>query len=229
MRCPVCGKPVDNGNLFFDSVVHDGECFTVALKCERDFTRSKRGRFRNKSEWLRAVERERPMLATKVHCRWIIRRDLEAVMQIERLSFPDPWTEEDFLNCLRERNCIGMVAEHGGTVVAFMTYYLLKHRLAVSNFAVHPDWRRSGVGRQMVDKLASKLSAHRRSVMTVEVCETDLPAQLFLRKMEFRAVKVRRGGYENGDDAYVFEYRVGGEEAEPTFEAVNRISQYEET
>ena len=34
------------------------------------------------------------------------------VLKIEHESFEFNWTEEDFLACLRQRNCIGMVAEH---------------------------------------------------------------------------------------------------------------------
>ena len=47
-----------------------------------------------------------------VHIRWMIRRDMPEVLQIERTSFEYPWSEEDFIRCLRQRNCIGMVAEY---------------------------------------------------------------------------------------------------------------------
>ena len=43
--------------------------------------------------------------------RWMIRRDMPEVLDIEQQSFEFAWTEEDFLCCLRQRNCIGMVAE----------------------------------------------------------------------------------------------------------------------
>ena len=46
----------------------------------------------------------------RVHIRWMIRRDMPEVLQTEQESFEHSWTEEDFLRCLRQRNCIGMVA-----------------------------------------------------------------------------------------------------------------------
>jgi len=49
----------------------------------------------------------------RVHIRWMIRRDMPEVMRTERASFEYAWTEDDFLRCLRQRNCIGMVAELG--------------------------------------------------------------------------------------------------------------------
>jgi len=44
-----------------------------------------------------------------VHIRWMIRRDMPEVLDIESGSFEFPWSEEDFIRCLRQRNCIGMV------------------------------------------------------------------------------------------------------------------------
>jgi [ribosomal protein S18]-alanine N-acetyltransferase len=165
----------------------------------------------------------------RVHIRWMIRRDMPEVLQTEQLSFEYAWTEEDFLRCLRQRNCIGMVAEQGEKVVGFMIYELHKVKLHILNFAVHPSWRRMGVGAQMVAKLISKLSSHRRTRITLEVRETNLPAQLFFRRQEFRAVRVLRGYYDDsGEDAFLMQYRFADDTSDDFEESVNRIAQYEE-
>ncbi|MBI2804001.1 MAG: ribosomal protein S18-alanine N-acetyltransferase [Planctomycetes bacterium] len=165
----------------------------------------------------------------RVHIRWMIRRDMPEVLQAEQLSFEFAWSEEDFLRCLRQRNCIGMVAEHGEKVVGFMIYELHKNKLHILNFAVHPAWRRLAIGGQMVAKLISKLSSHRRTRITLEVRETNLHAQLFFRRQEFRALRVLRSFYEDtGEDAFLMEYRFGDEIGDDHEETVNRIAQYEE-
>jgi len=165
----------------------------------------------------------------RVHIRWMIRRDMPEVLQTEQLSFEFAWTEEDFLRCLRQRNCIGMVAEQGEKVVGFMIYELHKAKLHILNFAVHPSWRRSGVGNQMVGKLVSKLSSHRRTRITLEVRETNLAAQLFFQKQSFRAMRVLRSYYEDsGEDAFLMQYKFADDTADDVEESVNRIAQYEE-
>jgi ribosomal-protein-alanine N-acetyltransferase len=165
----------------------------------------------------------------RVHIRWMIRRDMPEVLQTEQASFDYAWTEEDFLRCLRQRNCIGMVAEQGEKVVGFMIYELHKTKLHILNFAVHPACRRAGVGAQMVAKLISKLSSHRRTRITLEVRETNLAAQLFFRAQGFRAVRVLRSYYEDsGEDAFLMQYQLVDEHCEETDDAVNRIAQYEE-
>ena len=128
----------------------------------------------------------------RVHIRWMIRRDMPEVLHIERESFEFPWVDDDFIRCLRQRNCIGMVAEHEDRVVGFMIYELHKTRIHVLNFAVSGLYRRRGVGSQMVAKLIAKLSVQRRSRIVLEVRETNLAAQLFFRENGFRAVSVLR-------------------------------------
>jgi ribosomal-protein-alanine N-acetyltransferase len=166
----------------------------------------------------------------RVHIRWMIRRDMPEVLQTEQESFEFSWTEEDFLRCLRQRNCIGMVAEQGERVVGFMIYELHKNKLHILNFAVHPGYRRYGVGAQMVAKLISKLSSHRRTRITLEVRETNLSAQLFFRAQGFRAVRVMRTFYEDsGEDAFLMQYRLADDVSEDGEDSVNRIAQYEES
>ena len=162
----------------------------------------------------------------RVHIRWMIRRDMAEVLDIERESFEFPWYEEDFIRCLRQRNCIGMVAEHGDRVVGFMIYELHKTRLHIINFAVAEAFRGCDVGRQMADKLISKLSSQRRTRITLEVRETNLPAQLFFKQLGFRATSVLRSYYDDSpEDAYLMQYRYVPDQIEATIpiRGANRI------
>ena len=143
-----------------------------------------------------------------VHIRWMIRRDMPAVLSIEEASFEFPWCEEEFIRCLRQRNCIGMVAERNDQVVGFMIYELHKNRLHLLNFAVDPLGRRQSIGRSMLDKLVSKLSHDRRNRIMLEVRETNLDAQLFFKQLGFRAISVLRDFYEDTtEDAYLMQLR----------------------
>lgn len=148
----------------------------------------------------------------RVHIRWLIRKDMPEILAIEQESFKSPWTEEDFIRCLRQRNCIGMVAEltigHDNPVVGFMIYELNKSHIQALNFAVAASHRRCGVGSQMVAKLIDKLSTQRRTRIRLEVRESNLPAQLFYRSQGFRAVSTLRNFYEDTpEDAYLMQYR----------------------
>jgi ribosomal-protein-alanine N-acetyltransferase len=144
----------------------------------------------------------------------MVRRDLPEVLGIERGEFEFPWALDDFVRCLRQRNCIGLVAETGdernhGRVLAFTIYELHKTRLHLLNLAVAGHAQRSGVGQAILKKLKSRLSSQQCNRITLEVRETNLPAQCFFRSSGFRAVRVLREFYEDTpEDAYLMEFRL---------------------
>lgn len=143
----------------------------------------------------------------RIQLRWMIRRDMQEVLSIEQEAFEFPWSDEDFTRCLRQRNCIGMVAEVGDSVVAFMIYELHRTRLHVLNFAVRRSHRRLGIGSQMMGKLFAKLSVERRDRILLEVRERNLPAQVFFRSLGYRAISVLKDFYEDStEDAYLMQF-----------------------
>ncbi len=159
-----------------------------------------------------------------VHIRWMIRRDMPAVLDIESRCFEFAWSEDDFIRCLRQRNCIGMVAEEDDKVVGSMIYELHKTRLHILNFAVHPDHRRKGIAGAMVSKLLGKLSHERRNRIMLEVRETNLDAQLFFKHVGFKAISVLRDFYDDTvEDAYLMQFRYQAT-AEELSQPHNRIS-----
>lgn len=155
----------------------------------------------------------KPKVPLKTHVRWMIRRDMPEVLSIEA-SLSHPWTEEDFLRCLRQRNCIGMVGELPNEAVgSYMVYELHKNTLSVLNFAVSEAYRGQGVGTRMIDKLKSKLSGLRRTSITMIVRESNLDLQLFLRSQDFVATEVLRGHFGD-EDGYWFEFSCAKQEGE---------------
>jgi ribosomal-protein-alanine N-acetyltransferase len=149
-----------------------------------------------------------------VSVRWMIRRDLDTgeVLAIEKDCFQFAWDREEFIRALRQRECIGMVAEVNDEIVGYMIYELHKNRIHVINFAVAPKYQRSGVGSQMVAKLVYKLNYQRRNRIALEVRETNLAALNFFKACGFQAAALLRGFYEDSpEDAITMVYRVGAE------------------
>ena len=95
---------------------------------------------------------------------------MDEVLRIERASFEKPWTEEEFLCCLRQRNCIGGVVEDVSCDVrGFMIYELHRSTLRILNLAVDPSCRGLGYGRMMVERLINKLHQQRRREIVLEI------------------------------------------------------------
>jgi ribosomal-protein-alanine N-acetyltransferase len=143
--------------------------------------------------------------------RWMIRRDLEPVLEIEGLCFQYPWVEGDFTRFLRQRNGIGMVAEDGERVIGYCLYELESSWLHLVNIAVLPAYQGKGVGSQMIEKLKGKLSTTRRRRITCAVREHNLDAQLFFKACGFRATSVLENYWDDVDSdesAYFFSYQL---------------------
>ncbi|MBT4165662.1 ribosomal protein S18-alanine N-acetyltransferase [archaeon] len=158
-------------------------------------------------------------------------KDYSAVLSIETDSFEFQWLRKDFIRALNQTNIKGKVAEYEGKVKGFMIYELYKHKINIPNIATAADFLGKGVGSKMVSKLIKKLSFQRKNRITLEVRETNLPAQLFFRSQGFRATKILRNYYENyhedvSEDAYRMEYRFGNPYVHLPFTPKNRISKH---
>jgi ribosomal-protein-alanine N-acetyltransferase len=151
-----------------------------------------------------------PPKEIRVHVRWLMRRDMPEVLAIEAENIEFPWREEDFVHCLRQRNCVAMVAEWQERAVGFTVYELRKTQIELLNFAVDAELHRRNVGCQLLLELIGKLHPSRRSAILADVGERNLDAQLFFRAQGFRCEKIVRVPYGrwSNQDAYRFAYRV---------------------
>ena len=145
----------------------------------------------------------------RVHIRWMVRRDLDEALEIERQRSGRVWTREDFLSSVRRRNSVGVVAELQGRVVGFMIYELRKNRIRLLNLGTLSAVRCQTVGRQLIAKLIGKLRPGGRSRISCKVHERNLAAQLFFQKLKFFADDILRGDSpETQDDSYLMQYRL---------------------
>jgi len=131
--------------------------------------------------------------------------DIPAVLEIERGSFSTPWPPEAFTQELtHNRLARYTVARQGGAVVGYAGVWLMVDEAHITTFAVHPDWRRQGIGRRLMYALlvvASELGATR---MTLEVRVSNLPAQGLYRAHGFEIAGRRERYYtDDGEDAYI--------------------------
>jgi ribosomal-protein-alanine N-acetyltransferase len=132
--------------------------------------------------------------------------DLEAVMEIERLSFQSPWSRQVFLEELaRDFAHVDLVRDTAtGEVVAFGNYWHVADELHVLNIATHPRLRRAGHATRM---LAHMIDFARREIcrcVTLEVRRSNVAAQRLYRRFAFRSIGVRPHYYaEDQEDAIV--------------------------
>ena len=131
--------------------------------------------------------------------------DVGAVHEIERLSFQTPWPAYAFEQELRgNRLARYVVARAGEHVVGFAGIWLMVDDAHVTTFGVHPDWRRQGIGRQLLVNLVELSTAIGARRMTLEVRVSNEAAQALYRGFGFDIVGRRLRYYtDDGEDALV--------------------------
>ena len=131
--------------------------------------------------------------------------DVPAVHEIDRLSCRTPWPAYAFEQERRgNRLARYVVARAGDRVVAFAGVWLMVDEAHVTTFGVHPDWRRQGIGRQLLLNLAELSVAIGARRMTLEVRLSNQAAQALYRQFGFEIVGRRHRYYtDDGEDALV--------------------------
>ncbi|MBW3612267.1 MAG: ribosomal protein S18-alanine N-acetyltransferase [Chloroflexi bacterium] len=131
--------------------------------------------------------------------------DVAAVHEIERLSFQTPWPADAFEQELRgNRLARYLVARAGDRVVGFAGVWLMVDEAHVTTFGVHPDWRRQGIGRQLLLKLAELSVTIGARRMTLEVRVSNQAAQALYRQFGFEIAGRRHRYYtDDGEDALI--------------------------
>jgi len=131
--------------------------------------------------------------------------DVGAVHEIEQLSFRAPWPAYAFEQELKSNRLARyVVARAGDRVVGFAGIWMMVDEAHVTTFGVHPDWRRQGIGRQLLLNLSELSIAIGARRMTLEVRESNTVAQALYRGFGFEVAGRRRAYYtDNGENAMV--------------------------
>lgn len=128
--------------------------------------------------------------------------DVDAVASIERASNPRPWPPEAFHRELRLPFSHSFVARHGeeGPVVGFIVFWNVRGEVHILNIAVHPDHRRRGIGRSLVELALQQARAERGFVAYLEVRRSNVGAQRLYESMGFKTIDTRERYYDDNDE-----------------------------
>jgi ribosomal-protein-alanine N-acetyltransferase len=130
--------------------------------------------------------------------------DLDAIDEIERLSFPAPWPRETFAAELAREWAHVDVAREAGRLVAFCNYWLVTNELHVLAIATHPDVRGRGIARELLGGVLARGVNAGCTLATLEVRRSNTAAIALYERAGFKTVHVRARYYQNdGEDALV--------------------------
>jgi ribosomal-protein-alanine N-acetyltransferase len=138
--------------------------------------------------------------------------DLKKILEIEKASFPDPWSREGFLYNYRRNPSGFIVAVKEGEVVGYavarieasfeMRRVRIYRRCHLSNLAVEPTFRCRGIGSSLLAETIRHAQSKGAREVYLEVRAKNISARDFYEKKGF-VVKECRKGYYGDDDALI--------------------------
>jgi ribosomal-protein-alanine N-acetyltransferase len=126
--------------------------------------------------------------------------DLDAIDELERHSFTTPWPRKTFEEQLASEWARLDIARGAAGVVGFSNYWLVAGEVHILAIATHPDHRRRGIGRALLDHLLAAGRAQPATLATLEVRRSNLPAIALYEASGFRTVHTRKGYYQDNDE-----------------------------
>ncbi len=142
----------------------------------------------------------------EVKIRSMRKEDIPEVSHIEKLSFPSPWSSNMFfLELDKENFAFYWVMEYGDRLVGYGGYWRIKNEAHLVTFAIHPTFRRMGLGTKLLEHLLKEARDKSLDTITLEVRHSNLAAQRFYERFSFKKIAIRPHYYSDTDeDAIVY-------------------------
>jgi ribosomal-protein-alanine N-acetyltransferase len=123
------------------------------------------------------------------------RQHLQEVLEIERQSFSTPWSSPSFLAEMENPHSIALVALKEEAVVGYICVRHTYDEGHILDLAVHPEHRRQGIGRRLVQAALSGLAQRGCLYVFLEVRASNVAAKRLYESLDFRVVGRRRNYY----------------------------------
>jgi [ribosomal protein S18]-alanine N-acetyltransferase len=145
---------------------------------------------------------------TTIELRRLLLDDLSEIEEIERRSYPTPWSRSMFAGELAKPSSICLGAFEADAEDGALVGYLIVSRYVdawhVMNVAVDPDHRGRGVATMLLERLFDLTAEDVRRGYTLEVRVTNRKAIELYERLGFGSRGVRRGYYtDNREDALI--------------------------
>ena len=127
--------------------------------------------------------------------------DLDALVELERAAFADPWSRESLRTELAgDSRRMPLVACDGDEVVGVALIWVVADEMHLVSLAVHPARRREGIAQALLDHALASDAGRRAAIMTLEVRAGNEGAIALYRRNGFVDVALRPHYYPDTDE-----------------------------
>lgn len=138
-------------------------------------------------------------------------RHLEEVLEIEKVSFPTPWSRSAYLSEITCNNFAHyFVCLLEGRVIGYFGMWIVIDEAHITTIAVAPEHRGKRVAEKLIRYAADYSKGWGAERLVLEVRVSNFSAQRLYRRMGFEDIGLRKGYYSDShEDAIVMMKRLG--------------------
>lgn len=119
------------------------------------------------------------------------------IADLERLCFNDPWSVNSIASEVYNRLALWLVALEDEKVVGYVGSQTVLGETDMMNIAVHPDYRKQGIGTALIKELIDALAQRGSHSLMLEVRASNAPAISVYKNLGFAGVGRRKNYYRN--------------------------------
>jgi len=150
------------------------------------------------------AERERK---EKAVIRLMSAEDLDLVADMEKASYPDPWSRQGFEEELANENAMPLVLVDSTGVVGYAVVILAGEEADLVKITIDEKERGKGYGRKLLDEVLGECNNRGVKKTTLEVRASNTPAITLYEHAGFLSQGVRPGFYDRPkEDALIYRY-----------------------
>lgn len=130
----------------------------------------------------------------------IKKEDIAAILEIEKQSFPEPYSEAVFQDELKITCSNLWVAEVDSQLAGYIDFWIIHDEIELISIAVHPQFRRQHVGEALMNQMIQMAQTKNIHIIYLDVRESNLGAQALYERFGFKRVGVRKRYYKNNHE-----------------------------
>ena len=123
--------------------------------------------------------------------------DVDAVVEIENVSFSLPWSRQSFHDEMQNERAFYLLAVEGERAIGYVGAWLIFDEAHITNVAILPEYRRRGIGEKLMKQMIEAVKHKGIQSMTLEVRESNFAAQAMYKKFGFEVAGIRKNYYED--------------------------------
>lgn len=133
--------------------------------------------------------------------------DVQELMELEKLCFAYHWTVEQFRLGLERKAFVTLGGREGDQLVGYIAFSLIEDEMEILNLAVHPDFRRRGLGDNLLSEAFCVCRERNIAKSFLDVKASNIAAITLYEKFGYKKIGVRKKYYpDTKEDALLFRY-----------------------